>query len=592
MKRFSLILAFAACHWQFNFSCINMTIISKDALIGDGGNIIVFALPGVNPTPVANILLDPTEGVFKKYTKNITLKFEELNEVLKKPRMDKQICSAIRNRETNRSVIDAFQFNELTTLKPNDVYDIFNKTIDAVGYRVDVAIFVVKHHEAKAAEQLTSFINTVLGLLLQGKVQVGNAIVVCHHCMKPDFYQFGKPYNHQPLKNINSFVKELLLSDGDLKVNYSKYKEKFLSSIVDDLIEKQFKYLIVDKPVIILLGQMGVGKSTIGNCLINLNASEELIRDRPFATNNNVVSCTNQSSIFSGHEFVVIDTVGFGDPVYPANTTLSLFKNALELVNYRVDLLLFVTKSGRLTKETLVEFFETISQNLLTENVMPNAIFICNKCKKGWIDEQKRAPEYQKDKAANFYALVDKFGNRTFEFNLEFSSSDDLDGISKDEVILRNQLADKSRKKSIDKLAFFLKQEIRKKKHQDCGEVNMDFVKSKHFENVFLKDLENLKGNRKRKWDEENANVVQLGGVGLVCFGGAGTGVALALGGTLAAIGVGTCATFGFAYLAVSSVIKAVQKYHASDRFSATECITCCGNFAEEPKSWISWIFG
>ena len=582
MKRLTLILALAACNW----------IKCEDRLIGDGGNIIVFALPGVNPTPVANILLNPTKGVFNKYTKNIKLEFEELNAVLKNPRMDKQICSAIRNRDTNRSVIDAFQFNELTTLKPHMVYDIFNKTFEAVRYRVDVAVFVIKHYEAKASDQLNSFINTVLRLVLRNRVQ--NAIVVCHQCAKPDFFQFGKPYNHQPLKNINSFIKGLRLSDLiALHVKNPLFKKIFVDKIVASLIQEQLKYLIVNKPVIILLGQMGVGKSTIGNCLINLDASEELILDRPFNTHNNVISCSNQSSIFSGNEFVVIDTVGFGDPLYPVNSTLSLFRNALELVNYRVDLFLFVTESGRLTKET-IEFFETISQNLLTENVMPNAIFICNKCKQGWIDEQKRARKYQKEKTANFYSLVDKFGNRTFEFNLELTSLFDFDGVSEDEVTLRNQLAFQSRKRSIDRLASFLKMEISKKKPQDGGEVNMDFVISKNFEYVFLKDLQTLSGNRILSWNGENANPVGFGGLGLVCVCGAGTGVAYALAGTLTALGMGTCVVgvVGFAYLGAVSAKKAVQKYYASDRFSATECITSYVNLSEEPKSWLSSIVG
>ena len=41
--------------------------------------------------------------------------------------------------------------------------------------------------------------------------------------------------------------------------------------------EAQFKYFTDGKPVIVLLGEMGVCKSTLGNCLINLDAAEDSI---------------------------------------------------------------------------------------------------------------------------------------------------------------------------------------------------------------------------------------------------------------------------------------------------------------------------
>ena len=57
---------------------------------------------------------------------------------------------------------------------------------------------------------------------------------------------------------------------------------------------------------------------------------------------------------------------------------------------------------------------------------------------------------------------------------------------------------------------------------------------------------------------------------------------------------MGTCVVgvVGFAYLGAVSAKKAVQKYYASDRFSATECITSYVNLSEEPKSWLSSIVG
>ena len=341
----------------------------------------------------------------------------------------------------------------------------------------------------------------------------------------------------------------------------------------------QFRYITDSKPVIVLLGEMGVGKSTIGNCLINLNASEELIRDSPFATNNNVISCTNHSSVFSGHEFVVIDTVGFGDPLYHVNTTLSLFKNALELVNYRIDLLLFVTESGRLTEQT-IEFFETISQNLLIDKVMQNAIFICNKCRQGWIDIQLRERKSQEEKAATFYAVLEKFGNRTFEFNLEFPSSDDLDGIPKDEVILRNQLANQSRERSIDRLNSFLKQEISKKQNaSDGGRIHMDFVKSNNFEKAFVKDLQAL-------IDNQNWNLKQTAQIGASVLFLKYVGVALHA--TMSAVGV-SIYPYSIPISVVFLIGVSVATHYKIGNQSPTECIMCL-NLSKDKGFFSSWF--
>ena len=111
-------------------------------------------------------------------------------------------CAAIRNRETDRSVIDAFQFSKLATIEPDMVYDIFNKTLAAVDYRVDVAVFVVKSHGEY--NPMAEYINTVMSSVLQNRVR--NVVVVCEKCQ--DFYVFGEQsLERRPLSELNENVR-------------------------------------------------------------------------------------------------------------------------------------------------------------------------------------------------------------------------------------------------------------------------------------------------------------------------------------------------------------------------------------------------
>ena len=125
------------------------------------------------------------------------------------------------------------------------------------------------------------------------------------------------------------------------------------------------------------------------------------------------------------------------------NDTLNLFRSALELVDYNVDLLLFVTESGRLSPST-VDFYKTISKIFLIESVQPNTVFICNnKGQTSWLQQKREDKQKQVEQAREFYSLIEKFEKRSFEFKLEFPSLEE--GMSSDEVSLRTQLVSVSR---------------------------------------------------------------------------------------------------------------------------------------------------
>ena len=187
--------AFTTCLW----------ISATCSQIGDGGNIIVFALPGAEATNVSNILLNPTHY-------NTTCQFLELSSVLSSSKRLKQHCIAIHNRETKRAVIQAFQFTELNLLPSDQVYEIFVKTLEAVNYQVDVAIFVVNKHTAY--EKMINYSNLVLQDVLRGCVE--SALVVCDRCRDPDFYAISGDYykfsnfsNRLPLSELNNHVRSL-----------------------------------------------------------------------------------------------------------------------------------------------------------------------------------------------------------------------------------------------------------------------------------------------------------------------------------------------------------------------------------------------
>ena len=382
--------------------------------IGNGGTFMVFGLPGGKTTPVSNFLIDQIQGNPKIDT-NIAEQFQELKEVFHKSKEPKEFCSVIRKRETERTVIDAFQFNELASIKTDLVYDMFNKTLSAANFRVDVAVFVANNYGEQQSETI---INTVKQYVLLNRVN--KTIVVCNECQLPVFYEFGHSAYKFPLSELNNYVGSFRFCDQRLSdIKEPSFQARFTNETIPRLKQAQLKNLNNGKPVIVLLGEMGVGKSTLGNCLVNQNASEELIRNRPFPTGNNVAPCINRSSIHFGHEFVVIDAVGFGDRSISQMMALNLFRDALALVDYNVDLMLLVSNSGRAFEET-IKFYEVITENLLKENALRNTVLVCNKCEPGWFDNQKRMRAEQEQKAPEFYRLLDKFQNRTTEFNLEF----------------------------------------------------------------------------------------------------------------------------------------------------------------------------
>ena len=140
---------------------------------------------------------------------------------------------------------------------------------------------------------------------------------------------------------------------------------------------------------IVLVGPSGVGKSTLGNCLVNQRPCLNATQDSPFQTRNSANGCTRNSSLACNTDLCVIDTMGFGDPHADSRHSFELFERALAQVNNRVDLVLFVIKEGRLKKE-LFAFFGLFQEKVFADKMKHNSAVICNQCRSGWLAENRR----------------------------------------------------------------------------------------------------------------------------------------------------------------------------------------------------------
>ena len=137
----------------------------------------------------------------------------------------------------------------------------------------------------------------------------------------------------------------------------------------------------------ILIGLMGSGKSTTGNCILARSGEIERIKS-PFETSDSADGCTKKFQ-YSGNDNVkILDTVGFGDPGMEDEKTLSELKNGLKNIENKVDGVLFIVRNGRFTNEH-VEFFRDIQEGVFLNKCKNNSILVVTNCENGWIEKEK-----------------------------------------------------------------------------------------------------------------------------------------------------------------------------------------------------------
>ena len=224
-----------------------------------------------------------------------------------------------------------------------------------------------------------------------------------------------------------------------------------------------------ERKTVILVGPSGVGKSTIGNCIVNKDPSLRKTQSFPFATKNSANGCTVNSTLKVTDEFIVIDTVGFGDPNISSRKAFELFTNALDLVFNNVHMVLFVIQEGRMRRE-LVDFFRIFQEDVFNGRMVNNSVLICSKCKQGWL-ATNRALNKDLD------SLLNKCNNRSFEFNLAF---DVPGGLSKAEESLIIDLNREARNTSIHSLVDYLN------RIETPNVVNLEYIKKDNFKQMFI----------------------------------------------------------------------------------------------------------
>ena len=180
----------------------------------------------------------------------------------------------------------------------------------------------------------------------------------------------------------------------------------------------------MSKKIILLLGLVGSGKSTIGNCLLNQSPDISQI-DNPFMTDSGANGSRKLCEINgdkTDHYFriketsslIIIDTIGYGDPNIDSDMYLKDLRKGIETVKNRIDIIIYVLQKGRIIKND-DSFFQTFQKEF---NKFPpkNVLLIVTKCEKGWVKRQNN-PVLRK--------ILENCDYKYTEFNMRFDRDDD-----------------------------------------------------------------------------------------------------------------------------------------------------------------------
>jgi hypothetical protein len=165
----------------------------------------------------------------------------------------------------------------------------------------------------------------------------------------------------------------------------------------------------------LVAGITGHGKSTLGNVLLNRDASMEGI-SHPFGTSDGASACTVEFSIQSRGNVTVIDTVGFGDAVISPEHVLDRFRAALNEVGNLVNAVLIVVRAGRFD-DAIVKIVKVIQDDILQGICISNSILVVTGQPTIWVTEQIGLN-------ANLAIMVNKCGGRYCGYKLDLDERD------------------------------------------------------------------------------------------------------------------------------------------------------------------------
>jgi ribosome biogenesis GTPase A len=257
----------------------------------------------------------------------------------------------------------------------------------------------------------------------------------------PGLDKFNREHRQQSIEELIQCVNDLFIfkyeskkverfmrkkKEGKISIGFCSTWDLFLLPIGtlshNSSLESETPSVAKTYKKILLVGITGSGKSTTGNCLINISADEDMIKNGPFRTDSGANGCTQffNKQKSDKHNFVVIDTVGFCDPNIEHAECLDNLRKAIKSVDYKLDLIIYVFQCGRLTNDD-VSFFQT-AFNELKHLQKSNSLLVVTKCQKGWVREQNNS--------FLSMALKNCSGNY-IEFELRHDNDDDPPGLDK-----------------------------------------------------------------------------------------------------------------------------------------------------------------
>ena len=164
----------------------------------------------------------------------------------------------------------------------------------------------------------------------------------------------------------------------------------------------------------VILGDTGVGKSTLANCILNGDgdALERIVAD-PFATSDDADSCTRRVQSATRRHLFVVDTPEFDMSATSCHDFLhnitSQVKASRRYSHHAIDALLFVIAKGQIN-QGMYENIERIQRCVFHDHLRANSLLIVNKCEPGWLSKDcQRNNKYMKK-------MMESVGGRACEF--------------------------------------------------------------------------------------------------------------------------------------------------------------------------------
>ena len=195
--------------------------------------------------------------------------------------------------------------------------------------------------------------------------------------------------------------------------------------------------------VYILFGHSGVGKSTLGNCLLNRNGSLEAITDSPFATSDDTESLTHTLQLARADHAVVIDTPCLDQVFANVSGFRAELCALLDAERLQLDALVFVMSSKGQLMDANARQLEKLLQEVFKGRATRRLALVVTKCEPGWLQKPRQRASKP---LLRIVAAVDE--QRAHEFDLKFDHEmDEPDEIERNIGI---------RQRAIDSLVHFV----------------------------------------------------------------------------------------------------------------------------------------